>query len=69
MCKLLTTVGGMLDASSKTVKNFNNSGKPASTKVGGRAERAEQAARDTPCVVVGTGASQAQQAGALRPGS
>ena len=32
MCKLLATVGGLLDASTKQVKNFNN-GKPASTKV------------------------------------
>jgi hypothetical protein len=31
MCKLLATVGGILDASTKQVKNFNN-GKPASTK-------------------------------------
>jgi hypothetical protein len=35
MCKLLSTVGGMLDASTKSVKNFNNSGKQFSTKVGG----------------------------------
>lgn len=33
MCKLLATVGGILDASTKQVKNFNNSGKPALTKV------------------------------------
>ena len=36
MCKLLATVGGILDSSTKQVKNFNNSGKPANTKVGGR---------------------------------
>ena len=35
MCKLLSTVGGMLDASTKSVKNFNNSGKQLTTKVGG----------------------------------
>lgn len=33
MCKLLATVGGILDSSTKQVKNFNNSGKPALTKV------------------------------------
>lgn len=32
MCKLLVTGGGLLDSSTKTVKNFNN-GKPAPTKV------------------------------------
>ncbi|KAI3424276.1 hypothetical protein D9Q98_009630 [Chlorella vulgaris] len=31
MCKLLVTGGGLLDSSTKTVKNFNN-GKPAPTK-------------------------------------
>lgn len=32
-CKLLATVGGLLDSSARQVKNFNNSGKPVATKV------------------------------------
>ena len=43
MCKLLSTVGGMLDASTKSVKNFNNSGKQFSTKVGGPEPDGQQA--------------------------
>lgn len=35
MCKLLATVGGLLDSSTKTVKNFGGGSKPVATKVGG----------------------------------
>ena len=37
MCKLLATVGGLLDSSTKTVKNFGGGSKPVATKVGGAA--------------------------------
>lgn len=36
MCKLLATVGGLLDSSTKTVKNFGGGSKPVATKVGRR---------------------------------
>lgn len=54
MCKLLATVGGLLDASSKVVKNYAGTGKQLSTKVGlaGRlVAAAAAAARPTPVLL------------------